>query len=180
MKNPYYILAFPDLSQQDRLWIQSIRNEHDIRNRDVVDFHFTLVFAFEGIEEQAVCKHLEKIANAQAQIDFTIRHAIIGSGHKDDTAYIFLVPDEGNAQLALLHDQLYTAELATRLRLDIPFTSHITVATSDDRAASKKLCDALNTQKNHISGSVREVTLCQLIDNKVRLIKSFALNGPAT
>ena len=50
-----------------------------------------------------------------------------GADEDRDTAFVFLVPDEGHARISLLHDRLYRGRLAPYLRLDVPFTPHINI-----------------------------------------------------
>src|SRR5262245_22726723 len=57
----------------------------------------------------------------------------------DVTADVFLVPDEGNSALSLLHDQLYTGPLVSHLRLDLQYVPHITIGTLSDREKAKRL-----------------------------------------
>jgi 2'-5' RNA ligase len=67
-------------------------------------------------------------------------------------SYVFLVPDEGFSQSIQLHSEIYSKELGSSLRLDIPFVPHVTVASSKNVAACKELVDVLNDKKFEIAG----------------------------
>jgi hypothetical protein len=171
-----YTLAYPSLSDADLKFIQEFRDQHDARYRDVVAPHFTMVFACTSIGEDEYLEHVEGVARRCTFVEFHCRYAMVGADDHDETAYVFLVPDEGYGAVSLLHDQLYTRVLAPYLRLDIPYIPHITIGTLDDRAAAKRLCDDLNNRPVTISGSIDALTVGALDDNKIRNLASFALS----
>jgi hypothetical protein len=46
-----YTLAYPTLHEADLRFIETFRREHDLRYRDVVAAHFTLVFGCDAVNE---------------------------------------------------------------------------------------------------------------------------------
>jgi 2'-5' RNA ligase len=64
------------------------------------------------------------------------------------------VPDEGHSQLIDLHDRLYTGLLSLELRLDIPYTPHITIAMNDSAQHCQSLADSLNAREIAIHGTI--------------------------
>lgn len=121
--------------------------------------HCTLVFGCSGVPPDAYTAHVARIASASAPIDFVCRYAMLGADDADDTAYVFLVPDEGYARLSLLHDALYTGPLQPFLRLDLPYVPHLTIGRSRDRHEAKAWCDGLNARGVRIAGALRELTV---------------------
>ena len=93
------------------------------------------------------------------------------------SAYVFLVPDGGYADLSLLHDRLYGGVLAPFLRLDVPFTPHINIGTLSDRTEAKKLCDSLNQEGVSVPGRVGALIVGDLEDGKIVDLASFELRG---
>jgi 2'-5' RNA ligase len=170
-----YTLAYPSLNEADRSFIERFRHEHDVRYRDVVALHFTMVFGCSAVGEPEYRQHVETVAKDHAALRFSCRYAMLGSDDQDQTAYVFLVPDEGYGGLSLLHDWLYTGVLSSHLRLDIPFIPHITIGTLEDRRVAKQLCDNLNHRGIGIHGSVGALTVGALENGKVENLASFQL-----
>jgi hypothetical protein len=110
-----------------------------------------------GLDEHDYLNHVGKTAATAAPITFHCRYAMLGAGDGDDTAYVFLVPDEGNGAISLLHDRLYTGALISKMRLDLEYIPHITIGRCSDRRHAKALCDSLNTQGVSIAGRIDEL-----------------------
>ncbi len=100
---------------------------------------------------------------------------MLGTDDFDDSAYVFLVPDEGYSGISLLHDRLYTGILQPSLRLDVPFIPHIRVGTLKDSAAAKALCDELNSHGIRIEGRLQKLTVGALQEGKLNSLSAHAL-----
>ncbi len=100
---------------------------------------------------------------------------MLGADDFADSAYVFLVPDEGYAGISLLHDGLYTGLLQPFLRLEVPFIPHITIGTLKDRAATKALCDELNREGVLVEGTVRTLTVGALEEEKIKNLSAHVL-----
>jgi len=96
---------------------------------------------------------------------------------KDDSAYVFLVPDDGYAAISKLHDRLYTGPLAPSLRLDFPYVPHITIGAKQSRVEAKKLCEILNEQHLEISGVINTITVGSLQDGGFANVARYQLRG---
>jgi 2'-5' RNA ligase len=173
----YYTVAFPDLSKRDAEFIRGFRDSYDVPYRDVIGAHFTLVFGCEEIEEGEYLRHVEAVADQFTPVAFCCRYAMLGADAEDDTAYVFLVPDEGHGAISLLHDELYRGPLAPYLRLDIPFTPHITIATLADRNQAKQLCDDLNASGIEVAGQLKAVTLGKVEGGVFHDVAAVELKG---
>jgi 2'-5' RNA ligase len=173
----YYTVAYPDLSKGDAEFIRGFRDAHDVPYRDVIGAHFTLVFGCGEIEESEYLRHIEAVAAQFAPVAFCCRYAMLGADAEDGTAYVFLVPDEGNAAISRLHDELYRGPLAPYLRLDVPFTPHITIGTMEDRTQAKQLCDELNASGLEVVGQLKAVTLGKIEGGVFQDIAAFELKG---
>src|SRR5262245_52203029 len=114
-------------------FIRAFRARHDPEFCHLVAPHYTLAFGCEAIAEESYVQHVAEIAAATAPIRFACRYAALGADDVDDMAYVFLVPDEGNAAIARLHDRIYSGPLAPHLRLDLPYVPHITIGRTRDR-----------------------------------------------
>ena len=169
-----FTLGYPTLPAADMAFLHGFRNQHDERYRDVVAPHFTLVFACTSVAEDDYVRHVAAIAERCERIKFRCRYAMVGADDRDDTAYVFLVPDEGYSALSLLHDRLYTGILAPHLRLDIPYIPHMTIGTLEDGRSAKRLCDDLNSRPMDMEGSLDAITVGVLERSEMIDIASFA------
>lgn len=154
-----FTVGLPDLPAAQRAMVDAFRAQHDPRNGTRIAPHVTLVFGVSGVADDHCVRHVAAIAAASAPIDFVCRHAALGTDHADGSACVFLVPDEGHASLALLHDRLYTGLLEPFHRLDIPFTPHITIGSSLSHLAARDLCRRLNANGVRVAGRIGSLTV---------------------
>lgn len=168
------VVAFPGLDEIDRQWIESFRAKHDPQ-ASRIRAHFTLVFPFDGIPNE-LRPSLAAAAQSAEPIRFAIPRAlVVADALAVGSHHIFLVPDEGSAQIATLHDRLYAGALRRHLRGDIRFVPHMTVGTTRDRAAAEKLAEALNAHARIVRGILEAVQLVDVGLPRVRSIASYAL-----
>jgi 2'-5' RNA ligase len=170
-------LSYPVLAAADKTAIDSFRAEHDPHYVGVVEAHFTMVFEAEGLDEHDYLNHVGRIAATASPINFHCRYAMLGAGDGDDTAYVFLVPEEGNGAISLLHDRLYAGALISKMRLDLEYIPHITIGRCSDRHHAKALCDCLNMQGVSIAGRIDELTVAAVDRDKVEKLRSFKLGA---
>jgi 2'-5' RNA ligase len=149
-----YTVAYPELSAPDRAFIEGFRAVHDADNHALIRAHFTLAFACEAIPLSAYLAHVASIAARTEPIRFTCRYAMRGADDENHNTRVFLVPDEGFAAISLLHDALYSGVLEPYLRLDPPFTPHLTVATISSPSEASRLSSDLNSHGLDIQGSL--------------------------
>jgi hypothetical protein len=159
-----FTVAYPFLDEHDRMWIESFRSVHDKSKKQVIAAHFTLVFGAHDIPVEKYLAHIESTVKTIPTIRFCCRYAMLCADQHDDSAYVFLVPDEGYSSISMLHDLLYTGPLAASLRLDFPYIPHITMGRSASQLEAKQLCDALNAQNLAITGVINTVTIGSIRD----------------
>ena len=164
-----YTLGYPELSASDVEFIEAFRWKNDVPYRNVVGAHFTLLFGCRDLPLSEYSSHVAAVAAGYPPIEFSCRYAMLGAGADADrdTAFVFLVPDEGYADLSLLHDALYRGPMERFLRLEVPFIPHITIGTLSDRAEAKALCDELNDKGVFIQGRVTTLTVGELTDDGI-------------
>ena len=170
-----YALAYPKISKFDQGFIRGFRKQHDQKNVNVVDFHFTTVFGITDITEIDYIEHLKAIVPQIPQIDFCLRYAMLGKDDFSKDFYVFLVPDEGYSALSLLHDKLYTGLFEDSLKLEIPYIPHITIAMGKDPQKMKLLRDEINANIININGTIDEITVSRYTDNVINNIEKVAL-----
>ena len=170
-----YTVSYPEVAPDASAFMERFRQDHDLPYRDVVAAHFTMVFGCKSVEVPDYTMHIAAVARQAEPVRFCCRYAMLGADDFDDTAYVFLVPDEGYSGISLLHDRLYTGVLQPFLKLDVPFVPHITIGTMKNRVAAKALCDKLNRHGVRIEGSLRALTIGALEEGKLRNLSSHTL-----
>jgi 2'-5' RNA ligase superfamily len=175
MARRLFTLAYPILGALDKATINAFRAQHDLRNARLVEPHFTMIFGITGVDEGDYLGHVGKIAATTSPIKFHCRYAMLGADNNYDTAYVFLVPDEGYSAISLLHDRLYSGLLISHRRLDLQYVPHITIGTCSDRHEAKALCDALNARGVSIVGKVDALTVAALENDRIEDLCSVRL-----
>ncbi len=169
------IVAYPELSRVDRDWVEAFRQTHDPQAARLA-VHFTLVFPIEAAAEDL---HLEigQVARSTGPFTFTIQRTsvvpdIFGSAHQ-----IFLVPDEGAAELTFLHDRLYGGILRPHLRSDLPFVPHLTVGACEDAVDARTLARTFDGRT--LRGTVESMELVDVRQDRIRTVASYGLGDEA-
>jgi 2'-5' RNA ligase len=167
------VVAFPYLEDADRRWIESFRAQHDPQASRVA-VHFTLVFPVETSAD-GVASEIATVAAATAAFTFAVGRTEVVTDTLGSGSYVFLVPDEGEPQISVLHDQLYAGMLKTHLRLDIPFTPHMTVGAAADPIAARKLANEIDRQARLVRGIVGALELLEVGATRIRSVATYKL-----
>jgi hypothetical protein len=171
------VLAYPTVSEADHDWMQEIRSKHDELYYRVVAPHFTLVFPVFDMDRAAFTTHVAERVRDRRPFRFVLRCAVVVKDSFNAYSHVFLVPDEGHADVVKLHDALYTGPLAPHLRLDIPFIPHVGVGNAIDPLACKRLADTLNGQDFRVGGMIEKVDVVWYEDDKVTPVATLPLGG---
>jgi hypothetical protein len=97
-----------DIATDDRAWIEDVRAHHDPQH-DLVEAHFTLVFPMTGIGPTTLTQHVEQIAERTSTIAFRLCGARAVRDSLAPRSHVFLIPDDGDAEIRRLHAALYIA-----------------------------------------------------------------------
>lgn len=173
------VVAYPNISQKCRAWIDSIRATHDELYYRVIEPHFTLVFPVRDIATEELREHVRAQCSDSEEIRFALRCATCMKDTFSDFMHVFLVPDTGFSSLVRLHDRLYSGRLEHELRLDIPFIPHVGVGNSRDFAKMKRLADELNMEPFSVEGTIEMLDLATYVDNRVSTIERISLGRAA-
>jgi 2'-5' RNA ligase len=171
------IVAFPELDQADRQWIEAIRRIHDPQATRIA-VHFTLVFPLDGSIGELESE-IEAVSRAQQPIQFVIRQAAAVPDTFSRLVHVFLVPDEGAARIAELHDNLYAGRLRSHLRPDLAYVPHMTVGVAEDVAGAERLASEVNERARGIRGQVANLHLVAVDGARVRALSSLRLGDGA-
>lgn len=168
------VVAFPQLDDTDRAWIDAIRHANDPQAGRIAP-HFTLVFP--AAEAADACSApVAKVVSASAQIAFSIRGASTIADATGTGTHLFLVLDEGSDAMTQLHDRLYDTDMFRRhLRTDIPYVPHLTVAASHDAKHCETLARDLNAGRPNFRGVLTSVDILEITAAHIRSVASIPL-----
>ena len=177
MNPTLYTVAYPECEAQDLMAVDTWRAAQDPAGHARIRPHFTLAFACNAVEESVYLAHVAAVAARTAPIAFHCRYAMLGADAHTPRAHAYLVPDEGHGALSLLHDALYTGLLAAQLRLDLPYTPHITVGTFDTAVQARQWCIERNRAGVSLLGRVAALWVGQVVEERFVHRGQFALTG---
>jgi 2'-5' RNA ligase len=169
------IVSYPKLDAADQANIQGLRTGHD-PNASIIAAHFTLVFAFDGLDAAAGA-HVRNVARRSAPILFQLTSAAAVKAPLAAYGHVFLVPDEGRSAIQRLHDALYEGPLAGELASDIPFIPHLTVGRFGDHARARALARRINRRGLGATGVLGAIDLIGFDGRAVTPVRTFALAG---
>ncbi|MBC8100099.1 MAG: 2'-5' RNA ligase family protein [Armatimonadetes bacterium] len=171
------VISYPTLDPQDLQWMLHLREQYPALLNNGIPPHFTLVFPLGDAEiaPAALREHVRAVTVNQRAIPFAIRCAVPYKDPSSPYTFVFLVPDEGFSQVVRLHDRLYSGLLAAHLRLEIPFTPHITLGYSSNMPYCKAVADIINTEPLEIIGSIKTLDVLHENDNHLRSVDQVML-----
>lgn len=177
MNPSLYTVAYPEWNPHDLQTVDTWRADNDPAGHALVRPHFTLVFACNAVDEPAYLAHVAAVAARTAPIAFHCRYAMLGADAHSPSAHAYLVPDEGYSALSLLHDALYTGPLVDQLRLDLPYTPHITAGAFTSAARARQWCIERNLAGVSLGGRIQALWVGQVTEGRFEHLGQFALSG---
>jgi 2'-5' RNA ligase len=132
----YALVHFPNI---DARHIDQLRRKYDPQV-ELIEPHITFMFPISAvIGTDPVVYHLGNVLNRWKSFPIHLRGLQISS---DD--HLFLLLEEGHANVVRLHDEIYTGRLADHHRKDIPYVPHLTlgVLPRDSNQQERVLAEA--------------------------------------
>jgi len=169
------VLAFPVIDAKDIEWIQSWRKKNDKLFYEIVEPHFTIVFAVDDKTEEGFIKEIEEQSKGIRKIEFEIKKAIVHKDEFKEYYHEFLVPEKGYGEIVALHDKLYAGNLVPHLRRDIEYIPHIGIGNSKDKMKCEWDVDDINAQRLFIKGSIETLTILEYANDEAERIKEIRL-----
>ncbi len=171
----YLVIAYPEFNQDDDFsWIQDYREQND-RQFNLVNPHFTLVFAVQDIDRDSFLNEVKRRVSTIKSFDFDLKVATINQDNSGNYFHEFLVPDNGYSNIIKLHDVLYSGLFAPYLRFDVDFIPHISIGDSEDAQTSKKRVDELNMQGVSIHGRIGNLDVIEYAEGAITTIEKISL-----
>jgi len=166
-----YAAAFPTI---DAPFIDELRARHDPLAH-VVAPHVTLLFPTSKPTLEELIAEVELAVRGCAPFSAVLRSALaMPDGGR---SHVFLVPDEGFAEIVRLHERLYAGVLASELRLDVPFVPHMTVAAGLEHHAARALARQLNERRFAVPLVIDAVDAVEIVGDDRRRGRRVTL-GP--
>lgn len=172
----YVVIAYPEISKIDFELIQEIREKYDLRQFNVVKPHVTFVFPTAKLDEPALINHVKQSFEVTKAFSVVFSSLKVVEDHSKSYFHIFLVPSVGSKQIVQLHDALYSGDLESELRHDIPFIPHLGIANDTDRKVMDRLVDKLSDELPNIHGQINKLILAKYDGNIVTDIMDFPLS----
>lgn len=169
------VVSFPVLTDDDRRWVESIRAKHDPQAGRLAA-HFTLVFPVDTIAA-ALSVEVREIAGSTPPVPFVVRYAMATRDALGPGGHVFLVADEGGAEIATIHDRLYSGTLKPHLRTDIPFVPHITVAAHPDFSVCQALAEEIDDELRTLRGRLESLEVLDMSNRTIASAGRFALGS---
>lgn len=169
------LLAYPEISPENRAWIDTFRREHDPLFYGIVEPHITLVFPTFGVSEEDFREEIHRLVQGVTPFDLTLRCAMMNNDRLSEYYHVFLSPDEGNSSIVKLHDRMYSGLLRKTLLLDVDFYSHIGIGSTTDGEECKRLVDAINGEGVEMKGSVRSLDIVSYGNRQLRTLEKITL-----
>ncbi len=169
------VVAYPDLEEPDRRWLEAFRARHDPQ-ASRIDAHFTLVFPFEAAADD-VALEAGTTAQTTPRIALSIRRSVLLADVVGGGTLVCLAPDEGAAGIVALHDRLYAGALRAHLRADIRYVPHITVGAAGTTTEAARLAKELGADTRVIRGRIDRIDVVALDERAVRSLTRHGLGG---
>jgi 2'-5' RNA ligase len=131
----YALVHYPAV---DTSHVDALRRKYDPQ-ADLISPHITLMFPLpSSIGESDLVSHLEHVLSGCRQFPIHLTGLEQSADH-----YLFLVLQQGRAEVIHLHDRIYTGILAPFIRTDLPYVPHVTLGAFEDAEhCSQALRDA--------------------------------------
>ena len=165
------VVASPEFGKAELEWLTHLRTAgaHSLGAPT-----FTLVFP--GAESAArVVQHVEATCAVTPRIRFCLRTAMIVPEHRMGLFHVFLVPEEGFGAIIRLHDRLHVGPLACCLQPDMPYIPHLTVASTTEFAAARRMMAMLNAKALAIAGRIDEIEVRERDGSGARCLATVPL-----
>jgi len=171
----YLAVAYPEIADADRAWIDAYRERHDHRYAQIVPPHFTLIFPVPDWNQERFVGEVAMRLKGWRKINFRLAVATVSRDNSGAYFHDFLIPEEGFSAIVKLHDALYGGALSDYLRLDLDFIPHVGIGNDDDGWASKARVDEINAAGVSISGVIKSIDVIEYTSGPVRTVRTFPL-----
>jgi hypothetical protein len=169
------VVAFPELSDKDRLWIENFREKYDKLFYKIIEPHFTLVFPTFKISVPEFTNEIRNLSRRIKRFEFILKSAMMNNDLLSDYYHIFLIPDKGNSNIVKAHDILYSGILKKTRKTEIDFVSHLGIGNTKNPEECIKIVENINNSDISIKGYIKELTIISYGDRKIEIIEKIPI-----
>jgi 2'-5' RNA ligase len=163
-----YVVALPLLAEADDSALRRLRAQYHPGEAELIGPHFTLVFGADDAEAPRLAAALDALETRPFwfMLDRLARH---DSPPPRRAAYLFALPDDGDAELRDLHDRLNPA-------MDpVPFEPHLTLGLFDSATEAERVARIVQRQHLPMRGRIEELALVRRTAAGLETLKSRLL-----
>ena len=163
-----YVVAWPSLAADDDTALRRLRAQYHPGEAALIGPHFTLVFGAGDGEADRLAAALEALEARPFwfMLDRLVRHDAPPPGR---AASLFAVPDDGDADLRGLHEQLDPGPAAH------PFEPHLTLGLFETAAAAEQVARIVQRQHLPIRGRIESLALLRRTPDGLETLKTRTL-----
>jgi 2'-5' RNA ligase len=166
----YALVHYPSVESPR---INQVREKYDPQV-DLIAPHITLMFPVpESVGEDILVRHLERVLCNWQPFLIHLQGVQISL---DD--HLFLMLQEGNANVIRLHDEIYTGILVEYRREDIPFIPHVTLGVFEENSSNhERVLEEAKQLGIDQSCMLDKLHLVKVNDDRSRIVwnKEFSL-----
>lgn len=175
-KNKYFAISIPKLEKQDFDYIQSIRQQYDVRYYHILPSHFTMFSNLTLSCWQFLKDNLQATFSCHESFYFTIESAmLVPPSLQHQYWYAFLIPSQGFGHFYKIHTLAQKDLLADDLKQHVPFIPHITVGSFAKEQDCKILVNKINQSNIKIKGAVDSILLATIVDGQLQFVDELVL-----
>ena len=163
-----YVVAWPTLAEADDTALRRLRAQYHPGEAALIGPHFTLVFGADDGEADRLAAALDALAARPFwfMLDRLARH---DSPPPRRDAYLFAMPDDGEAELRDLHDRLHPVSGGS------PFEPHLTLGRFASAGEAEQVARIVQRQHLPIRGRVEELALLRRTEDGLQTLKTRVL-----
>ena len=166
-----YVVAWPLLAEADDTALRRLRAQYHPGEAALIGPHFTLVFGAADGEADRLAAALDRLEARPFwfMLDRLARH---DNPPPRRDAYLFALPDDGEAQLRDLHDRLDDGPGGPA---GPPFEPHLTLGLFASAAEAEQVARIVQRQHLPMRGRVEELALLRRTADGLETLKARAL-----
>jgi len=171
------VLAYPELQDSDRRWIEDVRRVED-PEFDAVRPHFTLAFPAPIPGAEAVA-HASSVALGASPFRFELDAVVVVPNRFGAGFHVFLVPTTGSAEIEALHTALAAGPFGPHRIAGVPFVPHMTVAAHRREQDCQDLIATWGGKIPRIRGWIHELDVVEVWPERTPSIRRIPLGMSA-
>ena len=172
---PVAVLAYPEIAESDRAWVEDLRRVED-PEFDAVRPHFTLAFPSPVATHDALL-HASIVAEGFPRVTFELNMAKAVPNLVRGGCHVFLVPTVGAEEIEALHDSLYEGPFGPHRLPGVPFIPHMTVGAHSSIRESQALAATVNDNVRTIKGCIHSIDVVEVWAEKTPSLGTLPLRA---